>query len=202
MPAGPHDQDKALVERCIAGEPEAWEDLISLLTPVLRQGLSAIASRRGFRLPPEDMDDLLSKVWEDLLRDDKRLLRIHRPEASLERWILAIAVDRLLPRVRSQIREERRLEALRRASPLPAYPAEDLPDNLADRREQGSRLREAARNLPARERFAVGVFYWSGWSHRQIARALAIPVHQVGPLLQTARKQLRKLLDPPRKFSK
>src|SRR5437899_691305 len=137
--ADPHAQDKELVERCLAGDPGAWEELVGRFQPLLKRHLSAVASKRGIPLRPEDADDLVSKVWESLLQDDKRLLRRYQAGASLDQWILTIAFYRLLSWVETRRREWRGLQAACHAE-VPSDLVADLPEASARREEARERL--------------------------------------------------------------
>lgn len=105
----------------------------------------------------------------------------------LQRFAAAKAVDRLRLRIRRKPREQ----------PLPVdhlIATDPLPPDHAESAELAARLRIAIAHLPSRQAEAFCLFYFDGWSYREIAANLAISTDLVGVWLERARDRLRILI--------
>jgi RNA polymerase sigma factor (sigma-70 family) len=69
--------------------------------------------------------------------------------------------------------------------------AEPGPDEVAEEREIKDRVLEAIRALPENERMATTLFYINGYSQKEIAEFLDVPVTTVKNRLYTSRKRLK-----------
>ncbi len=65
------------------------------------------------------------------------------------------------------------------------------PAEKAERREMADRVLEAIRSLPENERTATTLFYINGYSQKDIAEFLEVPVTTVNNRLHTSRKRLK-----------
>lgn len=195
--------ERELIQGCLSGDGRAWDAFIARFSSFLSQRLQGAARKRHLLLSSQDADEILSKIWEDLLRDDRRLLRRYHPGGSLDRWMLTVAMYRLrgwmAGRVQQEDREDarfREIKALRLARELPGEaPGADL-----ERREQRERILTAIEKLPARDKLAVQAFYGLDWPHHRIARVLHLSTNEVGPLLLAARRRLEEFLRDIRNF--
>jgi RNA polymerase sigma-70 factor (ECF subfamily) len=72
------------------------------------------------------------------------------------------------------------------------------PDDDMVRREQRAKVRAAIRGLPALYREPLVLKHVNGWSYRQIADAMDMPVETVETRLVRARRLLREVLQDQR----
>jgi len=134
-------------------------------------------------------------------------------EAFLSIWRTSESFDAARGSVRSwllQIVRNRAIDVLRRASSRPtrtdldddgileAQEAPDLTDVEASRRERARRVRAALRDLPHDQAQVIGMAYFGGFSHSEIAEMLGMPLGTVkGRMrlgLQKARANLGELI--------
>ena len=89
--------DAQLVERCLAGDQAAWNELVEIYS----RYVYAIVSK-GFRLQGEDAEDAFQEVF---LRIYDRLGTLRNPEA-LRPWIAQLTRRVCLDRLAASGREE------------------------------------------------------------------------------------------------
>jgi DNA-directed RNA polymerase specialized sigma24 family protein len=101
--------DRALVDACLAGDPNAWDDLYHqchdwLLTTVCR----ILIQQNCGNL--ELADEIAARVWFEVIRDDAALLDRFDPRRGfrLRTYLAGIAKGMLAHFVRSEIRRRRR----------------------------------------------------------------------------------------------
>lgn len=94
--------------------------------------------------------------------------------------------------------DRRRRERIREAQPLPPHLQSRAPAPSAVAEEHAFReaLEEALARLPERQRIAVVLFDVEGYSHREIADVLNIPVGTVRSDVFHGRRALREALAP------
>jgi RNA polymerase sigma-70 factor, ECF subfamily len=172
------DTIEELVARVRRGEPQA-------LDAIVRQHLrAAYAVALAVLRRPADAEDV---AQESLIVAIQRIDTL-RDARQFRSWLLQI--------VRNQALNWRSRRQLRDVTPdVPDEPAHDaaLPDALAFR----FRLLEAMAVLSSTEREVVLLHDLEGWTHVEIAEALAMSVVMSRQHLFLARRKLRTRLDSP-----
>ena len=150
-----------------------------------------------------DREDALDAAQEVFLSAWRNLANF-RGEAALSTWLLRIAANRCLNRIR------RRKSLSEREAPWPEPPGEaddvsffqpagveaDRPDRLAETREMGEILTEALSRLDSTSRWMVLLSDVEGFSYEEIAALADVPVGTVKSRLHRARMAMRRLLSP------
>jgi RNA polymerase sigma-70 factor (ECF subfamily) len=132
-----------------------------------------------------------------------RNLATFRGEAALSTWLLRIAANRCLNRIRqrksSAAREEPWPEAKADGEApefQPAAPEEGRPDRVAENRETGEILSEALGRIDPDSRWLVLLSDVEGFSYEELAEMAGVPVGTVKSRLHRARMALRRMLSP------
>jgi RNA polymerase sigma-70 factor (ECF subfamily) len=176
--------ERALVERCRAGDEGAFQELIEHYKDLVFALIARTIQDRS------RAEDLAQEVF----------LRVHRGlpyfrgEARLSTWIYRIVANVC---VQDQSRPSTRtvsLDAMNGdSSRLPAAAA------ARDRRfgdlELRDRLEKAIARLPANYRLLVAAHYLQGVQYEDLAEALDLPLGTVKTQLHRAKQQLRRLLE-------
>jgi RNA polymerase sigma-70 factor, ECF subfamily len=172
--------ERALVERCKAGEESAFQELVD--------GYKALV----FGLIARTVQD--RSRAEDLAQDV--FLRVHRGlpyfrgEARLSTWIYRIvanvcAQDQARPGATVSLDDERTA-----AVAMPAARDRQFQDV-----ELRDRLEKAIARLPPNYRLLVAAHYLRGVQYEELAEALDLPLGTVKTQLHRAKQQLRRLLE-------
>ncbi len=169
--------DEELMSRLAQGDMGSLGDLVQRH----QQGVGAFAFRMlGNR-------DTADDVVQDAFLHVHRAARRYRPDAKFTTWLYSIVVN--LCR-----------DAARRSRRAPCQLSEDAapgfvpPADPIEARERVERVRRAVEGLPGRQRTAVILHRYQGFSHRDIARATGWSESAVESLIVRAYATLREKL--------
>ncbi len=172
------DRRKELIERVAIGDRDAFADLYGLVAPEAF-GLS----RRVVRDPAqaeEVTQETMVAVWRDAPRYD-------RSRGSVLTWVLTIAHRRAVDRVRSSEAARVRDDKAGRRELGVAAPASEPVEVRLDH-EQVARALESLTDV---QRTAVELAYYNGYTQRQIAQLLDLPVGTVKTRIRDGLIRLR-----------
>ena len=148
-----------------------------------------------------DREDALD-VAQEVFLSAYRNLAGFRGEASLSTWLLRIAANRSLNRIRQRAtraaREVMSIEP-QEVGDSPFQPPgreEDRPDRMMESRETRKILEAAIANLDEDSRMLVLLSDVEGFSYEELSEAVGIPLGTVKSRLHRARMALRKMLAP------
>jgi RNA polymerase sigma-70 factor (ECF subfamily) len=181
-----------LVEAFREGKPGAFDAIVRIHQDrVYAFCLRMLADR-------EDALDVAQEVFLSAYRN----LAGFRGEASLSTWLLRIAANRSLNRIRQRAtraaREVMSIEPQEDGdSPFqPPGREEDRPDRMMESRETRKILEAAIANLDEDSRMLVLLSDVEGFSYEELSEAVGIPLGTVKSRLHRARMALRKMLAP------
>ena len=123
---------------------------------------------------PADAEDAVQDVFLRVLTHALRF----RDREHEKAWLLRSALNRA-----SDLRRRRRDDA----------PLDEVQDAAAESPDYGPLL-SAVRSLPEAYSAVIHLYYYEGYSIKEIARLLALPVPTVGTRLSRGRERLRSLL--------
>lgn len=100
--------DRALVDRCLLGENDAWEELYWECQPRLLMHIETLLTQR--RLSTHPADEVAARVWYAVLRNDAALLAAFDPSYNcrLRAYMAGLATKELLRFLRDQSRQRNR----------------------------------------------------------------------------------------------
>jgi len=170
--------DGALVSRAVAGDEEAYGELVSRYRRVA-YGVALSVTRKH-----EDAEDAAQEAFIVAL---ERLDECRNPD-RFGAWFLTI--------VRNRARNLVRRESLREGEVLPfgLVSREPGPDRDLELEELRARLLRALDGLSEVQREVLLLHDMEGWKHREIATRLDMPSGTVRSHLHYARKRLRESL--------
>ena len=182
-----------LLEAFRQGKPEAFEAIVR----AHQNRVYAFCARML-----SDREEALD-ISQDVFLSAYKKLDTFRGDSSLSTWLLRIAANRCLNR----IRQKKALAARETHWPTmgddeneiefqPAAPEEYRPDRVAENIEMGAILAETLGQLNPSSRWMVLLSDVEGFSHEEIAELAEVPVGTVKSRLHRARMTLRRALDP------
>lgn len=148
-----------------------------------------------------DREDALD-VAQEVFLSAYRNLAGFRGEASLSTWLLRIAANRSLNRIRQRAtRAAREVMSIEPegdgdAPFQPPGREEDRPDRMVESRETKEILEAAIADLDEDSRMLVLLSDVEGLSYEELSEAVGIPLGTVKSRLHRARMALRKMLAP------
>lgn len=167
------------------------ENVIPLLRSFLVQRYDQLKQRLALRLGNEELaEDALHETWLKLQRSQPIAGPIAAPQAYLLRMAVNLAID--VRRARSQVLVSDDIEALMNELPDPA----PGPAEVAEARSQLEALDGLLLRLPPRRREILLLVRLEGWSQRDVAKRLGIPVRTVEYELKAAQDLLFSRLEP------
>jgi RNA polymerase sigma-70 factor, ECF subfamily len=176
-----------LVERCLAGDQAAWEQIVR---QHWRKVYNLAYKFVGKHDEAEDLtQDIFVKIFKALKTFDRR--------ANFQTWLISISRNLCIDHYRS-VRKER--ETMARdvdASELSPPSKERSPQALAEHSDLRELLRKALAELPATLRTAVVLRDLQEYSYQEIADQLKLPEGTVKSRINRGRlelaRQVRKL---------
>jgi RNA polymerase sigma-70 factor (ECF subfamily) len=181
--------ERALIERCRAGDVAAFEPLVEKYR------------QRVWRLAFQVLRDR-EEAWDcaqDAFVRAFQSLGSFRGQSAFYTWLFRIAMNVATDRLRSRGAQARAFgtqpipaEEWERTAPDPAA----RPDQAALGAERRERINEALDTLPPNARAIIMLSDVEGLSYREIATVLNCPIGTVMSRLHNARKRLRAALGP------
>ena len=176
------DKDQVLVKRTLAGDRDAFGDLIERYADLIH-GVILEKIRR-----PDDVEDLMQETFAKAYQS---LSTLDQP-AKFAPWIGRIAANlavNWLEYQRAQIRAEKA------SQPLSLSQYDQRPDVHFEENEVSAVVWEALDHLPPEHRRVVVLYHIEGCSQRDIARFLEISLPTVRWRLRRAWGRLRKEME-------
>lgn len=181
LPAGrrPPAADPGRIVRAAAGDAGAWTALVNRHLPAVTRCAAYVLS------DPTEAEDV---AQETFLRLHRKLATWEGGEDGLSSWLHRVAVNLSIDRHRAPARPVTLTDADEVAEPAGL-------DGPLDRKRH---VEAALAGLPGRQRAALVLVHYQGFSGREAASALDISVEALESLLARARRTLRNTLAPVR----
>ncbi len=175
-------REQALVERCLAGDTEAFRDIYD------RHSVRLYNLCRRMSGSDAEAEELLQEVFLQAYRK----LGSFRGDSSLGTWLYRLATNLCLDRLRSRQGKADQLtdslDAERPGEPLRV--SSTRPDSVIERVD----LERAIRRLPASYRAAFLLHDLEGFDHGEVGRIMGIAEGTSKSLVHKARLRLRAML--------
>lgn len=188
-PSSTTKTDEQIVERAVAGDQEAFGEIVRRWERRIYHLAYGILGRE------EDARDAAQETFIAAYRN----LKNFRGEAKVSSWLHRIAVNQCISRQRrARVRGETALEdelGESGESLSCIAPAHQSPARLAESRERAEIVRRALAALPDELREVLLLKEYEEMTFQEISDALRIPLSTVKSRLYTALKQLRLRLD-------
>lgn len=176
------DPDQPVIEAIQRGDHDAFRDLLRREDRWVRGVVYSVLGDR------QRVDDVTQQVWTAVWERIGELREVERWRPWVYRLARNAAVDAGRETTRRRQLNERLVNESRPES-SPA-PVEDIA-----RSEKLAAVRRAIEELPPLYREVLTLRHLEGWSYRQIADVLDVPVDTVETRLVRARRKLREVLE-------
>jgi RNA polymerase sigma-70 factor (ECF subfamily) len=174
--------------RLAARDELALAELIALATPWLLGLLQALLR------DPDQIEEVLQETFTIVWN---RIGQVPTDPRGLMAWVLRVARNRAIDRLRSQRRQIRKSERLRALSDDSDAFAEPVEPNEAS--TPGWHVHRTVHNaletLPQEQLVVVHLAYFEGLTHSELAARLGIPIGTVKTRLRLAIDKLRPTLE-------
>jgi RNA polymerase sigma-70 factor (ECF subfamily) len=168
--------DKSLVERCRAGDEDAWNELVARFS----RYVYAICVQ-GFRFPPHDAEDVFQDVFAKIYEQLGRL----RDDNSVRPWIAQLTRRTCIDRLR----------AARESAAEDVEPA-GVDDRIAEL-DEALAVREMMATLPENCQEILDRFFARDESYRTIGEALGLPAGTIASRISRCLEKLRATMEDP-----
>lgn len=120
----------------------------------------------------------------------------YRPKAKFRTWLFTIATNYCLNEIRSSKKSPQYIDLfeLNEAGFLAIAPDTYSPEKEFEKKELGDIVREAIANLPEKQKIAVLLQKYNGFSYEEISHIMGCSVSAVESLIQRARQNLKRTL--------
>lgn len=171
--------DQQLVSRIASGDRAAFAEFYDRHAPAVLGLLLRLLGQRA------DADDVLQEAFLEVWR---RAPQYDGARATPLGWLTLIARSRAVDHLRR--RRPPNAPAPEAADVMLADPADGL-----ERREAAGCVRAALKQLPTEQRSAIGLAFFAGLTHEQVAQRLGVPLGTAKTRIRLGIQRLRALLD-------
>jgi len=192
----PYEDDRALVDACVAGEKRAWDEFVGRFSKLVWWSVGKAFAGTPYASRRDVHEDVFQETFARLL--ERGELGTLREATSVRKFLAVSACRRALDRAKSLSRAERRTSAGEDAeSPILDTISDGAPDpaEAASGTERRRLVAETLQGLPSRERLCIEMHYGEGLTHREISEALGIPQDTVSTVIRRTRVKLKSLLE-------
>ncbi|MBS1702160.1 MAG: sigma-70 family RNA polymerase sigma factor [Armatimonadetes bacterium] len=169
--AGNYDEDAILVERFVAGEKTAFEDLYH------KYYNKVFSLAKGVMILEEEAIDVTQEVFALVYRNLHRFNR----QAKFSTWLFRITINRSIQESRKRRFKHKHVELIEAAeSVAPEAPEHDDP-----------RIQAAMEKLTPQDRAIIILFYWQEQTLQEIAESMDINLNAAKTRLYRARERFR-----------
>jgi RNA polymerase sigma-70 factor (ECF subfamily) len=169
--------DAELVSAILAGRPERYSVLVDRHLPQVYSVAYRILNHRA------DAEDIAQDTF---VRAYERL-SLYDPAYSFRNWLLKMASNLAINRIRSRKRERKLHLKLMDEEP-------DEPEDTTDKLPTSGQWTSWLAQLESKQRAAIVLFHFHGMPYAEVAEILEVPVNTVRTYLHRGRRKLRAIM--------
>jgi len=196
------DYDRELIQRCLARTAGAWEDFADRFIGLVTHVVTHSADARSIRLKRHDVEDHVSEVFLQIIKNDFAVLRRFQGRSSLATYITVIArrvvvrefISKKLPQSSEDSDagdgESDYVVAFRMSLDTGKI---SIPDDEKSAEQQlinKEQIDALLAKLSDQEASVMRLFHMEGKSYDEISSLTGMPSNSIGPTLTRARAKL------------
>lgn len=179
------DRTLKLVHRCQEGDQEAFRELFNEFATGVHRHLSLLIG------PGPDVDDLVQLVFLNVFNSIGRF----RGQSAFSTWLFRITVNVARQEIRLKGRHRRLGSAISEVNKVHAPISDTTPERRLTVQQQ---IYEVLNNINIKKRETFILYTYEGYSLEEIAELLDSSVSTIGSRLQSARREIMKVLSRKR----
>ena len=187
--------DYQLLRRVLRHDEKAWGELIRRYRPLIYRCITKVIGRYGPTMTSADVDEIYADVLYNLLRDEKRKLRLYNPErgTKLGSWIGMITINATYDFLRSAGRRPilDRLDG----APDPHEECDHTPLDALIEKERWTHVNDILSEFSDKDRTFLSLYYAEGLDAEVVATRMEISLKTVYSKKHKIRAHLRRCLD-------
>jgi len=187
--------DAQLLRLVLRHEEPAWTELVRRYRSLIYRCITKVIGKYGPSLTSADVDEIYADVLFNLLRDDKRKLRLYDPRrgTKLSSWIGMIAVNATYDFLRSAGRRPilDRLDG----APDPHEEYDHTPLDALIEKERWNHVNELLAEFSEKDRTFLSLYYAQGLDAEAVADKMEISLKTVYSKKHKIRAHLRRCLE-------
>ncbi len=181
------DHAARIVARCKAGDHDAFHELFREYVGSVHRHLSLLIG------PGADVDDLVQLVFLNVYNSVGRF----KGESAFSTWLFRITVNVARQEIRLKNRHKRLGQAINDVSRIKTRSMGCTPESMLSAEQQIYGILD---RLSPKKRESFVLFTYEGYSLEEIAELLDSSVSTIGSRLQSARKEIVKILSRRREL--
>jgi len=150
MPSNFYRDESALIEACLAGHPEAWDQFTVQYRRLIRSTAARVRAR--YQSVSADTDDLESHIYQRLLENDRRRIRAWQGRARFSTYL--VQVTRNLAMDYYDLRNQRPVPEEYQTQMEESYVGEALEEQELQQARKDA-FRQALDELPAKQAILI-----------------------------------------------
>jgi RNA polymerase sigma-70 factor (ECF subfamily) len=189
------DEEAELVRQCLAGRDEGWEVLVRDYAPGALAAVKVALRQRGHGADAALEDELVADCFEELAKEDAKVLRSFRGDSALGTFVSVVATRRAYRVLRDRLRHGRAVDRKAERDQRAPRAGEVDPADHVEASERASIIVEAISELAPSDKLLLTLYYLDHKSYKEIADATGLAATGVGTKIGRARARLRERLE-------
>lgn len=188
-------EEAELVRQCLAGRDEAWETLVRDYAAGALAAVKVALRQRGHGPDAALEDELVADCFEELAKEDSKVLRSFRGESGLATFVSVVASRRAFRVLRDRLRHGKAVDRKAEHDAVAPRAGEVDPAEHVETTERASIIVEAIAELAPADKLLLTLYYLDNRSYKEIAEATGLAATGVGTKIARARARLRERLE-------
>lgn len=180
--------DRTLIKRCLTRQPGAWKDFVDRFLGLFIHVVNHTMHAHSVRATQDDIDELCSEIFLEILAHDMRVLQNFRGKSSLATYLTIIARRVTIKRLMHKRRAESFGHTNVHADSLEQADAVATEIQRIEDREEVVAILE---QLSDQEAEIFRLFHLDGKTYHEIAQTTGVPENTIGSILSRTRAKIR-----------